>query len=95
MEKPTRWQLLIKSLKYNFLPFTLVRHIRVITQSGKEYQATDQDGFKQIVERINTTEPHDNIVSIVFEFKNRKIKKEVHDFSRPLFEKYFPTKPKD
>ena len=92
MEKPTRWHRLIKSLKYGFLPFHLVRHIRILTKSGKEYEATSQEQFKQMVEMIKGSQPEDSIVSIVFEFKNRKIKKEVHDFSIPLFEKYFPTR---
>lgn len=94
MELSTRWQRLIKSLKYNFLPFDFIRQIRVITENGKEYEAVSHDNFKEIIEKINSSNPPDGIVSIRFEFKNRKIRKEVTDFSIPLFEKYFPTKKK-
>ena len=94
MEKPTRWQSLIKSLKCGFPPFNFIKQARIVTRNGREYHAETHDEFKEVIKKINNHESHDIIGGISFEFKSRKMKKAVKDFSLPLFEKYFPTKRK-
>ena len=94
MEKPTRWQSLIKSLKYNFIPFNWIRHVRVITKNGHEYHVYSHDEFKGIVQKISENDSVASVSYDMLDFKNRKIKKEVREFTIPLFEKYFPTKRK-
>ena len=94
MEKPTRWQSMIKSLKCGFPSFNFIKCARIITEHGKEYHAENQEEFKEAIKKVNLQEPPEIIGGISFEFKSRKIKKEVRDFSVPLFEKFFPTKRK-
>ena len=94
MEKPTRWQSLIKSLKCGFPPFKFIKNARITTRNGREYFADTQEEFKEVIRKFNNHDAHDIIAGVSFEFKSRKMKKEVKDFSLPLFEKYFPTKRK-
>ena len=92
MEKPTRWQILINSLKYGFVPFKFVKVIRIKTSNNKIYEGKDAEDFKNIIENIKHSDPEEIVTDITFEPQNRKIKKEVRKFSEPLFNKYFPTK---
>lgn len=92
MQTPTRWQTLINSLKYKFIPFKFVRVIHVRTTDGKEYEGRNEEDFKNIIENITNGNTQDALADVSFEPQNRRIKKEVQKYLEPLFNKHFKIK---
>lgn len=90
MDKPTRWNKLVKTLRFNHIPFTLIRRAKIVTKNKVEYVGSTHEEFQSIIHEINKSENADLIESINIETKDRKIKKEVSSYIDRLFSKYFP-----
>jgi len=89
MDKPTRWSKLIKSLRFDHIPFNLIRRAKIVTKNKVEYIGSTYDDFQNIIQTINKSLDSDLIETMNIETKDRKIKKEAQNYVDRLFSKYF------
>jgi len=92
MDKPTRWSKIIKSLRFNNIPYSLIKKTKIVTKNHKEFEAKTEEDFKEVINQIKNLPNEDVIEKITIETQNRKIKKQVDEYIDNLFGKVFPSK---
>lgn len=78
---------MVLKLRFIHLPFSYIRDVNVITETGREYSAKTASEMPEIFKKINQNS--ETIHSFKFSTNNRRLKSEVKKYLEDIFSRHF------